>query len=59
MSDTTVEFVEREDGVLVVAKTGPIGQDATWGNVADESQRLEWLAHQHSHTNKRGKEEDM
>lgn len=44
MSDTTVEFVEREDGVLVVAKTGPIGQDATWGNVADESQRLEWLA---------------
>ena len=44
MSDTTVEFVEREDGVLVVANTGPIRLDATWGNVADESQRLEWLA---------------
>ena len=43
MSDTTVEFIERDDGTKVVAKTGPIGTDAPWGNVADEVARLEWL----------------
>ena len=43
-SGATVEFVEGGDGAPLVAKTGPIGPDASWGNVADEVARLEWLA---------------
>lgn len=39
----TVEFLEAEDGTALVAKTGPVGPDAPWGNVADEAARLEWL----------------
>lgn len=42
-SGATVEFVER-DGIKLVAKTGPSGADAPWGGVADEADRLKWLA---------------
>lgn len=43
-SGATVEYLEVDDGTALVAKTGPIGPAAPWGNVADEAPRLEWLA---------------
>lgn len=43
-SGATVEFVEGGDGRPLAAKTGPIGPDAPWGNVADEVARLKWLS---------------
>ncbi|MEZ5383223.1 MAG: phosphotransferase [Microthrixaceae bacterium] len=43
VSGAAVEFLER-DGAKLVAKTGPIGPGAPWGGVADEAERLTWLA---------------
>lgn len=43
-SGASVEFVGADDGPELVVKTGPVGPDAPWGNVADEVARLEWAA---------------